>query len=158
MEMENMTTQFRIEKDSLGEVQVPCDALYGVQTVRATQNFPITHLRTHPAMIRSLGMIKKACAMANHECGHLDDERTGYIIATCDEIIQGKLDCWFITDVIQGGAGTSTNMNANEVVANRAAQLAGKALGVYDYIHPNDHVNFGQSTNDVFPTAGKLTA
>lgn len=109
-------------------------------------------------MIRSLGMIKKACAMANHECGHLDDERTGYIIAACDEIIQGKLDCWFITDVIQGGAGTSTNMNANEVVANRAAQLAGKALGVYDYIHPNDHVNFGQSTNDVFPTAGKLTA
>lgn len=96
--------------------------------------------------------------MANHECGHLDDERTGYIIAACDEIIQGKLDCWFITDVIQGGAGTSTNMNANEVVANRAAQLAGKALGVYDYIHPNDHVNFGQSTNDVFPTAGKLTA
>ena len=79
-----MTTQFRIEKDSLGEVQVPCDALYGVQTVRATQNFPITHLRTHPAMIRSLGMIKKACAMANHECGHLDDERTGYIIAACD--------------------------------------------------------------------------
>lgn len=113
MEMENMTTQFRIEKDSLGEGQVPCDALYGVQTVRATQNFPITHLRTHPAMIRSLGMIKKACAMANHECGHLDDERTGYIIAACDEIIQGKLDCWFITDVIQGGAGTSTNMNAN---------------------------------------------
>ena len=158
--MENIMTtqQFRIEKDSLGEVQVPYDALYGVQTVRATQNFPITHLRTHPVMIRSLGMIKKACAMANHECGHLDDERTGYIIAACDEIIQGKLDMWFITDVIQGGAGTSTNMNANEVVANRAAQLAEKPLGTYDYIHPNDHVNFGQSTNDVFPTAGKLTA
>ena len=144
------TQQFRIEKDSLGEVQVPADALYGVQTVRATQNFPITQLRTHPVMIRSLGMIKKACAMANHECGHLDDERTGYILTACDEIIQGKLDAWFITDVIQGGAGTSTNMNTNEVVANRAAQLAGKPLGVYDYIHPNDHVNFGQSTNDVF--------
>ena len=96
------TQQFRIEKDSLGEVQVPADALYGVQTVRATQNFPITQLRTHPVMIRSLGMIKKACAMANHECGHLDDERTGYILTACDEIIQGKLDCWFITDEKRG--------------------------------------------------------
>lgn len=154
--MEN--TQFRIEGDSLGEVQVPIHALYGVQTVRATRNFPITHIRTNPMMIRSLGMVKKACALANHECGHLDSERLGYIVQACDEVIAGKLNEYFITDVIQGGAGTSTNMNANEVIANRAAQLAGKDLGVYDYIHPNDHVNFGQSTNDVFPTAGKLTA
>lgn len=153
-----MTTEgFRLERDSLGEVEVPIDALYGVQTVRATRNFPITYLKTHPMMIRSLGMIKKACALANHECGHLDDERMKYITVACDEVIAGKLDQWFITDVIQGGAGTSTNMNANEVIANRAAQLAGKSIGTYDYIHPNDHVNFGQSTNDVFPTAGKLT-
>lgn len=153
-----MTTEgFRLERDSLGEVEVPIDALYGVQTVRATRNFPITSLKTHPMMIRSLGMIKKACALANHECGHLDDERTKYITTACDEVIAGKHNEWFITDVIQGGAGTSTNMNANEVIANRAAQLAGKPIGTYDYIHPNDHVNFGQSTNDVFPTAGKLT-
>lgn len=152
------TEDFRLEYDSLGEVKVPKNALYGAQTVRATKNFPITHMTTHPIMVRSLGMIKKACALANHECGHLDDERTRYIIMACDEVIDGKHDRWFITDVIQGGAGTSTNMNANEVIANRAAQLASRDIGVYDYIHPNDHVNFGQSTNDVFPTAGKLTA
>lgn len=153
-----METEYRVERDSLGEIEVPKFALYGVQTVRATKNFPITHLKTHPKMIHSLGMIKKACALANHECGHLDDERCNYIVQACDEVISGKLNEWFITDVIQGGAGTSTNMNANEVIANRAAQLAGKEIGIYDYIHPNDHVNFGQSTNDVFPTAGKLTS
>ncbi|MEG0289911.1 MAG: aspartate ammonia-lyase [Erysipelotrichaceae bacterium] len=147
----------RTEKDSIGEIEVPINALYGCQTVRAMHNFPITHLKTHPIMIRSLGMVKKACAIANHECGHLEDEKFDYIITACDEVIAGKLDEWFITDVIQGGAGTSVNMNANEVIANRAAQLAGKPIGVYDYIHPNDHINFGQSTNDVFPTAGKLT-
>lgn len=153
-----ITDEFRIEKDSLGSVEVPSHALYGVQTMRATKNFPITGLKTHPVMIRSLGMIKKACALANHECGHLDDERCKWIVKACDEVIAGSLNEWFITDVIQGGAGTSTNMNTNEVIANRAAQLSGHELGVYDYIHPNDHVNFGQSTNDVFPTAGKLTA
>ncbi|MGX8850938.1 aspartate ammonia-lyase [Amedibacillus sp. YH-ame10] len=153
-----MENEYRIERDSLGEIAVPKKALYGVQTVRATKNFPITMIKTHPQMIHSLGMIKKACALANHECGHLDDERLKYIVMACDEVIEGKLDEWFITDVIQGGAGTSTNMNANEVIANRAAQLAGKEIGIYDFIHPNDHVNFGQSTNDVFPTAGKITA
>ena len=153
-----MEVEYRIERDSLGEIEVPKQALYGCQTMRATRNFPITHIKTHKQMIHSLGMIKKACALANHECGHLDDDRCKYIVQACDEVIAGKLDEWFITDVIQGGAGTSTNMNANEVIANRAAQLAGKEIGEYDYIHPNDHVNFGQSTNDVFPTAGKLTA
>ena len=148
---------YRIERDSLGEVEVPIDALYGVQTVRATRNFPITYQKTQPMMVKSLGMVKKACALANNECGHLDDEKCKYIVQACDEVIEGKLNQWFVTDVIQGGAGTSTNMNANEVIANRAAQLAGKPLGTYDYIHPNDNVNFGQSTNDVFPTAGKLT-
>lgn len=153
-----MENEVRIERDSLGEIEVPKNALYGGQTVRAMKNFPITYLKTHPQMIHSLGMIKKACALANHECGHLDDERCKFIVEACDEVISGKLNEWFITDVIQGGAGTSTNMNTNEVIANRAAQLAGKAIGQYDYIHPNDHVNFGQSTNDVFPTAGKLTS
>lgn len=153
-----METTYRIERDSLGEIEVPLHALYGVQTVRAIKNFPITHIRTNPKMIRSLGMVKKACALANHECGHLEEAKLNYIVQACDEVIAGKLNEYFITDVIQGGAGTSTNMNANEVIANRAAQLAGKELGTYDFIHPNDHVNFGQSTNDVFPTAGKLTA
>lgn len=154
--LDNM--EYRIERDSLGEVQVPIDTLYGCQTVRAMKNFPITMMKTHPMMIRSLGMVKKACALANNRCGHLDDERTKYIKAACDEVISGKLNEYFVTDVIQGGAGTSVNMNANEVIANRAAQIAGKELGKYDYIHPNDHINFGQSTNDVFPTAGKITA
>lgn len=150
-------TLFRIEKDSLGEVEVPAQALYGSQTQRSLSNFPITFQKTHPIMIKSLGMIKKASALANYQCGVLEKDKTDYIVAACDEVIAGNLNQYFITDVIQGGAGTSVNMNANEVIANRAAQLAGKEIGVYNFIHPNDHVNFGQSTNDVFPTAGKLT-
>ena len=105
------TQQYRIERDSLGEVEVPIDALYGVQTVRATRNFPITYQKTHPMMVKALGMVKKACALANNECGHLDDEKCGYITQACDEVISGKLDQWFITDVIQGGAGTSLQEN-----------------------------------------------
>lgn len=149
--------KYRIEKDSLGEIPVPVDALYGAQTMRGHQNFQITGLTMHPTMIQSIGMIKKASAVCNNQCGFLDNERLSYISQACDEVIDGKLNQWFITDCIQGGAGTSFNMNANEVIANRAAQLAGKEIGVYDYIHPNDHINFGQSTNDVFPTAGRLT-
>ncbi len=149
--------EYRIEKDSLGSIEVIKDALYGAQTTRALSNFNITGSSTHPIMIKALGMLKKASAMANHKCGVLDEERLGYIVQACDEIIDGKLNHWFITDAIQGGAGTSVNMNANEVIANRAGQLAGYELGTYTYIHPNDHINFGQSTNDVFPTAGKLT-
>lgn len=148
---------YRIEKDSLGDVYVPKNAYYGAQTVRSTSNFNITGLTTHPVMIKSLGMIKKACAYANYECGHLSKEKLSYIVEACDEIISGKLDEYFITDVIQGGAGTSVNMNANEVIANRASELAGYELGKYEFIHPNDDINFGQSTNDVFPTAGKIT-
>lgn len=154
---DNINHQYRIEKDSLGEVKVPIDVLYGSQTVRAIQNFPMTNIQTHPVMVKALGMVKKASALANYETGHLDEERLHFILAACDEVIEGKWNASFITDVIQGGAGTSVNMNANEVIANRAAQLAGKTLGTYDYIHPNDHINFGQSTNDVFPTAGRLT-
>ncbi len=153
-----MEEQYRIEYDSLGSMQVPKDALYGIQTLRATQNFSITTMKTHPLMIKSLGMVKKASALANYETGHLDRDRLKFILLACDEVIAGKWNHYFITDVIQGGAGTSTNMNANEVIANRAAQLANRKLGTYDYIHPNDHINFGQSTNDVFPTAGKLTS
>lgn len=151
------TTDYRLERDSLGEKLVPKDALYGIQTQRSMENFPITGLKTHPKMVRSLGMVKKACALANYQTGHLDKERLNYILEACDEVIAGKHNQYFITDVIQGGAGTSVNMNTNEVIANRAAQLAGRELGTYDYIHPNDHINFGQSTNDVFPTAGKIT-
>ncbi len=152
MEIEN-----RIEKDSLGEVYLPKNALYGAQTQRGKDNFQITGHRMHSEMIRSIGVVKKASAISNHACGYIDDERLKYIIKACDEVISGDLNEWFITDSIQGGAGTSFNMNANEVIANRAQELAGKEIGVYDYIHPNDHINFGQSTNDVFPTAARLT-
>lgn len=151
------TITFRTEKDSLGSVLVPSNVLYGAQTMRALSNFRITNQTTNRRMVQALGMIKKACAITNNKCGLLDDERTDYIVQACDEVIEGKLNEYFITDAIQGGAGTSVNMNANEVIANRAAQLAGKEIGMYDYIHPNDHINYGQSTNDVFPTAGKLT-
>lgn len=149
---------YRKEIDSLGEVTVPIDVLYGAQTTRAIENFTITQHSTHPQMIKAIGMVKKAAAIANHQSGYLDKERLSFIVQACDEVIEGGLNQYFVTDVIQGGAGTSVNMNANEVIANRASQLANKPIGIYDYIHPNDHVNFGQSTNDVFPTSGKLAA
>lgn len=152
-----MDLEFRIEKDSLGEVKVPKDALYGAQSQRGNMNFRITGRHMHPTMIHSIGLVKKASAISNARCGFIDEERLGYIVQACDEVINGDLDQWFVTDCIQGGAGTSFNMNANEVIANRAAQLAGKEIGKYDYIHPNDHINFGQSTNDVFPTSARLT-
>jgi aspartate ammonia-lyase len=152
------SNEFRVEKDSLGEVLVPINALYGAQSQRAIENFPITKRPIHKQMIRAVGMIKKASALANQKAELLDGRRTRYIVRACDEVIDGKLDQWFITDAIQGGAGTSVNMNANEVIANRAAQLARRPIGEYDYIHPNDHVNFGQSTNDVYPSAGRLAS
>ncbi len=153
-----MSTRYRKERDSLGEYLVPKDAYYGVQTMRSLMNFKITNQTIHPILIKSLGMVKKACVMANNRLGHIDDERTKYIKAACDEVIKGELDKEFPTDPIQGGAGTSINMNANEVIANRANELAGYPLGTYEYVHPNDHINFSQSTNDVFPTAGKITS
>lgn len=155
--MDQLSTQYRVESDSLGNVLVPINVLYGAQTMRSLANFKITTRTTNKKMIRAIGMIKKACAITNNKCELIDDKRTNYIVQACDEVIEGKLDHYFITDEIQGGAGTSVNMNANEVIANRAAQLANHPIGVYDYIHPNDHINYGQSTNDVFPTAGKLT-
>lgn len=152
------TKKFRIETDAIGQYLVPLTVYYGSQTARSIDNFNITGQKTHPFMIRALGMTKKACAIANNRLGHLDDDRYKYIKAACDEVIAGKFDDHFVTDLIQGGAGTSVNMNANEVIANRASQLAGYPMGEYEYIHPNDHINYSQSTNDVFPTAGKLTA
>lgn len=150
--------EYRIEKDSLGEIRIDASKYYGAQTQRAIDNFNITGIRVHPALIRGLGIVKKASAIVNYECKHLDEARFKVIRKACDEVIKGKFDDMFVTDVIQGGAGTSLNMNANEVIANRANELAGKSIGVYDYIHPNDHINFGQSTNDVFPTANKIAA
>lgn len=149
--------KYRIEKDSLGEVEVPIDALYGAQTVRAMNNFQITGRPVNDMMYISLAQVKKACVLANLQVDELDQVRCDAIVEACDEIITGKFKDDFVTDAIQGGAGTSINMNVNEIISNRAAQLLNKPIGVYDFIHPNDHVNKAQSTNDIIPTAGKLT-
>lgn len=148
-----MKNDVRIEKDFLGEKEVPKDAYYGVQTLRATENFPITGYRIHPELIKSLGIVKKAAALANMEVGLLDKEIGKYIVKAAEEVIAGKWDEQFIVDPIQGGAGTSINMNANEVIANRALELMGEEKGNYKKISPNSHVNMSQSTNDAFPTA-----
>lgn len=150
--------QFRLEKDSIGEKQVPINAYYGVQTLRAFENFTITGLRYSKEMIVSIAQIKKACAITNYQVKRLDEKRYSAICKACDLIIDGKYHDEFIVDPIQGGAGTSMNMNANEVIANIANEILGGKLGTYDLVHPNDHVNYGQSTNDVFPSCGKLTA
>ncbi|WP_407690472.1 aspartate ammonia-lyase [Rummeliibacillus pycnus] len=146
-------TEFRIEKDFLGEKEIPKDAYYGVQTMRAIENFPITGYRIHPELIKSLGIVKKAAALANMEIGMLQKEIGQYIIQACNEVISGKWNDQFIVDPIQGGAGTSINMNTNEVIANRALELMGEEKGNYKLISPNSHINMSQSTNDAFPTA-----
>lgn len=151
-------TDYRMEHDSIGEKKVPIDAYYGVQSLRGNENFPITGQNLHPAMICALATIKKACAIANARAGILDDDIKDAIVRAADEILDGKFHDAFLTDPIQGGAGTTANMNANEVIANRANEILGGMLGAYDRVHPNDHVNMGQSTNDVYPTAGKLGA
>ncbi|KGN00896.1 aspartate ammonia-lyase [Clostridium novyi A str. 4570] len=148
---------FRLESDSIGEKRIPRDAYYGVQSLRASENFKITGLTIHPQFIKALAEVKKACAITNENVGVLETKLTNAIIKACDEIIEGKLHDQFITDPIQGGAGTSINMNANEVIANRAIEILGGEKGNYNIVHPNDHVNNGQSTNDVIPTAGKIT-
>ena len=149
---------YRTEHDSIGAKEVPAEAYYGVQTLRAAENFYITGLKMHPELINSVAQIKKAAAITNFEVGELDKQRTDAIVKACDEIIQGKLHDQFIVDPIQGGAGTSLNMNANEVIANRAIEILGGEKGDYSLVNPNDHVNFGQSTNDVFPSCGKMAA
>lgn len=148
----------RTENDSIGSKEIPEEVYYGVQSLRAAENFRITGLSMHPEIINSLAQIKKAAAITNCEVGLLDKRRADAIVKACDEIIGGALHDEFIVDPIQGGAGTSINMNANEVIANRAIEILGGEKGDYSIIHPNDHVNCGQSTNDVIPTAGKMTS
>ena len=155
--MENNVVSYRLESDSIGTKQVPADAYYGVQSLRAVENFTMTGEKLHKEMIHSLAYIKKACALANMNAKNLKEHKAEAIIKACDMILEGKYHDQFIVDPIQGGAGTSINMNANEVIANIANELLGGKLGAYDIVHPNDHVNRGQSTNDVIPTAGKMT-
>ena len=149
---------YRTEKDSIGSKHVPEEVYYGVQSLRAAENFRITGLTMHPEIINSLAYIKKAAAITNCEVGLLEKKIANAIVQACDEIIAGKFHDNFIVDPIQGGAGTSLNMNANEVIANRAIEILGGQKGDYKIVHPNDHVNYGQSTNDVIPTAGKMTS
>ncbi|MBI5954481.1 MAG: aspartate ammonia-lyase [Chloroflexi bacterium] len=147
-----------MEHDLLGEREVPLDAYYGVHTLRALENFPISGipLSTYPNMVRALACVKQACALANRELGLLDEARADAIVKACEEVRAGNLHTHFAVDVIQGGAGTSTNMNANEVIANRALELLGHARGEYKFLHPLEQVNLSQSTNDVYPTAIKV--
>jgi aspartate ammonia-lyase len=148
----------RVEHDLLGDHEVPDDVYYGVHTARALENFPITGMpiARYPELIVALACVKLAAARANHRLGLLSTERTDAIVAACEEIKSGALHDQFVVDVIQGGAGTSTNMNANEVIANRGLELLGHARGDYAHLHPLEHVNLGQSTNDVYPTALKI--
>ena len=148
--------KFRIERDPLGDVRVPADAYYGAQTRRAAENFPISGLTAPPELIVATVHIKKAAAEANAALGRLPRDLANAIVRAADEVLNGKLRDQFVVDVYQAGAGTSHNMNTNEVLANRAAELLGEKRGEYDRVHPNDHVNMSQSTNDVFPTATRL--
>ena len=147
------TAELRMEKDFLGIQEVPTDAYYGIQTLRAIDNFPITGYRIHDDLIRTMALVKKAAALANMEIGNLEQRIGQAIVAAADEVIRGKWHDQFIVDPIQGGAGTSINMNTNEVIANRAIELLGGRMGDYSQLSPNSHVNMAQSTNDSFPTA-----
>lgn len=148
--------RYRIERDSLGERQVPAEAYYGIETLRGKENFEITKRGICRQLIKALAIVKKAAAKANIDAGNISEKVGKAIMLACDEILNGRLHGQFVTDLIQGGAGTSINMNANEVIANRANELLGGRKGDYDFVHPNDHVNFGQSTSDVIQTAGKI--
>jgi fumarate hydratase class II len=154
---ERFMTEYRTEKDSLGEMRVPADALWAAQTQRAVENFPISDLRFPRPFIAALGIIKKAAAETNAELGIVDAALARDIARAADDVIAGRLDAHFVLDIFQTGSGTSTNMNANEVIANRAAQLRGGRIGDRS-VHPNDHVNAGQSSNDVIPTAMQVAA
>ena len=143
----------RTEKDSMGEMSVPESALYGASTQRAVLNFPVSGWRFSRPFIRALGLLKWAAAQANHDLGLLDAERSALIVQAAEEVVEGKLDEHFPLDIFQTGSGTSTNTNANEVIANRCSQLSGKPIGAREPVHPNDHVNMGQSSNDVIPSA-----
>jgi len=153
----HMSEDYRTESDSLGEMQVPTDAYWGAQTQRAVENFPISGITFSRRFIRALGVVKKAAAQANRDLGLIEDSTADAIVEAADEVIAGEHDEHFPVDIFQTGSGTSTNMNANEVIANRAAEIAGEGIGDR-VVHPNDHVNFGQSSNDVIPTAMHVAA
>jgi len=146
----------RTEKDSLGTKEIPAHVYYGIQTARAVENYPISGVHAHPTLIKAFGMIKQAAAEANKELGLLDKKQAKAIVQAAREVQEGKWDDEFVVDVFQAGAGVSFHMNSNEVIANRAVEILGGALGDYGVVHPNDHVNYGQSTNDVFPTGMRL--
>ena len=146
----------RTEKDSLGTREIPADRYYGIQTTRAVENYPISGMRAHPTLIRAFGMVKEAAAEANRELGLVDTKIAAAMIQAANEVQQGKWNKEFVVDVFQAGAGVSFHMNTNEVIANRAIEILGGELGDYSKVHPNDHVNYGQSTNDVFPTGMRL--
>ncbi len=148
----------RIEKDSMGEMSVPESALYGASTQRAVLNFPVSGWRFSRPFIRALGLLKWAAAQSNHDLGLLDTERSALIVQAAEEVVEGKLDEHFPLDIFQTGSGTSTNTNANEVISNRSCQLAGKSIGAREPVHPNDHVNMGQSSNDIIPSAIHISA
>src|SRR5438105_4863930 len=152
------SVESRVEKDSMGEMSVPKDALHGASTQRAVINFPISGYRFSRPFIRALGLIKWGAAQANHDLGLLDAHRSALIVQAAEEMAEGKLDQHFPLDIFQTGSGTSTNTNANEVIANRCARLAGKPIGSRELVHPNDHVNMGQSSNDVIPSAIHISA
>src|SRR3982751_4713178 len=151
-------TPTRTEKDSMGEMTLPASALHGASTHRAVLNFPVSGYRFSRPFIRARGLIKWAPPKANHDLGLLDAERAALIVQAAEEVIEGKLDEHFPLDIFQTGSGTSTNTNANEVIANRCAQLTGKKIGSRELVHPNDHVNMGQSSNDVIPSAIHISA
>ena len=148
----------RTEHDLLGALEIPDEAYYGIHTARALKNFPLTGVPLHPALVDALVTVKKAAALANRDAGLLEPRLAGAVISACDEILAGALRDQFVVDCMQGGAGTSANMNANEVIANRAIELLGGRRGEYGLVHPLDHVNLSQSTNDVFPTAVRIAA
>ena len=156
--MDHPTTSTRVEQDSMGEMEVPSDAYYGASTMRAVLNFPISGLRFPRGFVRALGLIKGAAAEVNTELDLLDSGLSSAIAEAAGEVAEGRLDSQFVVDIFQTGSGTSTNMNANEVIANRAIELLGGEIGSRDPVHPNDHVNLGQSSNDVIPTAIHLAA
>ncbi|HEV2991640.1 MAG TPA: aspartate ammonia-lyase [Candidatus Angelobacter sp.] len=154
--MATASQNLRAEKDSIGIKEIPADVYYGIQTARAVENYPISGMKAHPTLIKAFGMVKQAAAEANKALGLVEDQRAGAIIRSSQEVIEGKWNNQFVVDVFQAGAGVSFHMNTNEVIANRAVELLGGKLGDYSIVHPNDHVNYGQSTNDVFPTGMRL--
>jgi aspartate ammonia-lyase len=154
--MATASPNLRAEKDSIGIKEIPADVYYGIQTARAVENYPISGMKAHPTLISAFGMVKQAAAEANKALGLVEDKRADAIIRAAQEVIEGKWNHQFVVDVFQAGAGVSFHMNTNEVIANRAIEVLGGKLGDYSIVHPNDHVNYGQSTNDVFPTGMRL--